>query len=50
MSLVNVGFAGTAPSFESAAAGIAIRAATITNATAIASFQDFISDSSSMGV
>lgn len=50
MSFVNVGFAGTALSFESAAAGIAMAAASANVATT-ASFQvDFISGSSLLGV
>ena len=50
MSLVKVGFAGAAPSFESAPAGIAMTAAASAKAATSASFQlDFISDSSSDG-
>jgi hypothetical protein len=50
MSLVKVGFAGTALSFESAAAGIAMAAATRANAVTTARFHvDFISDSSWSG-
>ena len=51
MSLAKVGFAGTALSLESAAAGIAIAAATSATTPTTASFHvDFISDSSLMGV
>jgi hypothetical protein len=50
MSLVKVGFAGTALSVESATAGIASKAAIIANAATAVSFHvDFISDSSWSG-